>query len=654
MKTNNIWVADFETIISDTEYFKQHKRTGIVYGYMENLDNPNWNIQFVDMWDFLNFFTTRRCNHYVFFHNLSFDGVFILDFLGKNGFSCVEQVEKQGQFSVFRTTGSKIYKIELGFIPLGCKKIRKIHFQCSKLILSSSVKALGKNANIDKFEKGEEDNPDFYKREPESDLRTFYYKNKSFCEYCKRDVKIVIRALKDFYKAIYDFLEVEGLKEHMNKVFECMTISAVSILLQRLMIEKQNLPVDGILLHRVSDRMIMDKFTNGGLTINNLDYIQKDLSNIEGHIIDLKSAYPAVMSDRLPFGDMLFTKPDGVEGIDYCVFQQIYYDAIWADNHNIPLLKNWENSKPNYFCVANEYTTYLLKEEAQAIETLYKYAGKKIIKEYYFILKPYLTDFINKMFEYKEHYKKIGDLGKSHTFKILLNSGYGIHAKRIDFKLVLPFNGEDYREIKDIPHKVCDNIDLNETNRHSYIPNNNLEAFKPLITEDLHIPTPHKGIANYITAKTRIKLINGINHFKPENFVYCDTDSLFLINLKKEYIQQYCGDKLGDWEIEQKVYDNAYFARPKLYYVFKDGMLVKMGSAGVDGEKVDLEELKKELSTEVKDACLIPLRVDGGLILEPVNKLIKLEKIIPNLDINIPKDFDEVFKKYGANQNGKK
>lgn len=647
MKTNNIWVADFETITSETEYFKKHKRTGIVYGYVENLDNPKWNTQFVNMWDFLNFFTTRRCNHYVFFHNLSFDGVFILDFLGKNGYSCVEQVEKEGEFAVFRTTGSKIYKIEVAFLPMGCKKIRKIFFQCSKLILSSSVKDLGKNVKMDKYEEGEEDDPNFYNREPESDLRTFYYKNKSYCEYCKRDVQIVIRALKDFYKAIYDFLEVEGLTEHMGKVFECMTISSLSLLLQKLMIEKQNLSIDGIYLHRVSDRLIMDKFTNGGLTINNLSYMGKDLSNVEGNIIDLKSAYPAVMHDRLPYGDMLFTKPDGVEGIDYCVFQQIYYDAIWADGHNIPLLKNWNGHKPNYFCVANEYTTYLLKEEAQAIESLYKYAGKKVIKEYFFVLKPYLTDFITKMFEYKEYYKKNGELGKSHTFKILLNSGYGIHAKRIDFKIVLPFSAEDTKTIKEIPYFICENIDLNEKNRHSYIPNNPLDAFKPEISEDLHIKTPHKGIANYITAKTRIKLIKGINHFKPENFVYCDTDSLFLINLKKDYIKQYCGDKLGDWELENKEFDKGYFERAKLYFVWEDGKLVKKGTAGVDASKIDIETLHKERQLEVKDACLIPLRVDGGLILETMDKLIKLENVLQDIDIKV----SDSFKKFIAERN---
>lgn len=638
MKTNNVWVADFETITAETQYFKKHNKTGIVYGYVENIENPNWNYQFINIEDFLRYFTLRRCNHYIFFHNLSFDGVFILDWLGKNGYTCTETPEEEGHFSVFRTTGSKIYKIEVLFLPKGCKKPRRLIFQCSKMILSSSVKALGKNSKLEKFAEGEEEDENFYNREPENSLSEFYNKNKAYCEYCKRDVKIVISALKDFYKAIYDFLTTHGLQEYMKKIYKCITVSAISLQLQTLMLVKYGMKETEINLHKLSDRIIMDKFTNGGLTINNLTYKNMDLREVSGETIDLKSAYPAVMHGPLPYGDMLYEKPDG----EYCTFQEIFYEKIEAKNHGIPLLKNWNHKggESLYFTSQENYTTYLLKEEAETIEKLYDFQGKKIIKEYYFRLKPFLTQFIEDMFYYKEYYKSNNELGKSHTFKILLNSGYGIHAKRFDFSIVLPFNACDTITKKDVTYNICENIDLNKPDRHSYIPNNHLDAYKPEIDGDIHVTTSHKGIANYITSKTRIKLMEGMLHFGPENFVYCDTDSLFLINVDRDYIEKYCGSNLGDWEIEDKHFDSAIFIRPKLYETRKGGKIVKQGTAGIQKGKVDIQEVRKQEKTEIKNAVLIPYRVDGGIVLLPVSKIITN----PQIDGPMTKEFEEWWK----------
>lgn len=624
---NNIWVADFETITAETNYFKKYNKTGIVYGYLENLYNENLNHQFISIAEMLHFFTLRRVNHIIYFHNLSFDGVFILDWLGKNGYTLTDELEKEGHFSVFRTTGSKIYKIEMLFLPKGCKNPRKISFQCSKMILSSSVKALGKNVKISKFAEGEEEDENFYNREPENSLVDFYFKNTLYCEYCKRDVKIVIAALKDFFESIRVFLAKHDLEDNMIDVQNCITISGISLLLQRLMIEKIGMNPQDIYLQKLQDRIIMDQFTNGGLTINNYEYMGQDLQNVVGETIDLKSAYPAVMHDELPYGDLLYEKPEG----DYVEFQEIHYDFIAAKNHKIPLLKNWNHKvgEVNYFLECSDYTTYLLKEEAETIEKLYYYTGKTIKNRYYFKKKAYLTTFIDEMFYYKEKYKKENELGKSHTFKILLNSGYGIHAKRFDFRMVLPFCAMDIIEKKKVEYKVVKNINLNEPHRHSYIPNNLLEVYEPILEGDIAVQTSHKGIANYITAKTRIKLMEGILHFGPKNFVYCDTDSLFLINLKREYIKEYCGDKLGDWEIEEKSFDAGYFLRPKLYETYRDGKKVKSGSAGIDKSKLDIKKIQQLHEVNIEKAVLIPLRVDGGIILQPADKMIKLnyEKI---------------------------
>lgn len=640
----NFYVADFETITAETKYFKKYNRTGIVYGYIESLTNERHNRDFIDIGDMLKWLTDKRISSVVYFHNLSFDGVFILDYLGRNGYTLTNEIDNESQFSVFRTTGSKIYKIVLSFKWRG--KLKFITFLCSKLLLSSSVEALGKNSNIAKFEDENVDKEKFYCREPAETLREFYCNNRDYCEYCKRDVKIVINALKDFLHSVQDFLIEIGEKDAISNVLETFTISAMSFKIQKLMLKKHGLTEDDIHLHKLTHRIYMDKFTNGGLTVNNLMYQNKELKNVVGYVIDLKSAYPAVMSGELPYGRMLYEKPDG----NHCEFQEIYYEDIWPKNHSIPLLKNWlpGEIQANYFLAAKQYTTYLLKEEVDELEKLYNFTGKKIIRSVYFRTKEYLNEFVTKMFNYKEHYKKIGELGKSHTFKIFLNSAYGIHAKRFDFKLVVPFSAEDSFEKNGIQYVINERIDLNNPSRHSYIPNNKLSCYNPIVDEndDIEVSTTHKAVANFITAKTRIKLLKGIQHFKPKNFVYCDTDSLFLINVKKEDILKYCGNKLGDWELEEKVFDTGYFIRPKLYEISEHNKIQKQGTAGFKKNVVKIPHLLNQEKIEVLNASLIPVRVEGGIILMNMKKFLKNDKLPFLTNYQTDESFKDTWKKY--------
>lgn len=664
MKQNNIYVADFETIIEDTKYFQKHKRSGIVYGYLENFANPDKNFEFINIKDMFWYLTNQhKSDILVFFHNLSFDGVFILDWLGKNGFTISDKLENEGHMTVFRTTGSKIYSIEVAFKPRSCKKIRRIIFQCSLMILQSPVELLGKNVNMSKYEKEEKSDANFYCREPEQTLDAFYAKNKEYCEYCKRDVKIVIASLKEFYNAIIEFMKDEELDDKkIKQLYQRKTISSISLFLQCCMIEKQGLDTKSIFMRYPEDRVIMDQFTNGGLTLTNNDYKSLTLTDIQGHTIDLKSAYPAVMSGLLPYGDMKYEKP-----IDYqlkhkwCCFQEIKYKRIWPRNHNIPLLKNWNHKGDNYFLQAEDYTTYLLEDEASVLEELFYYEGKEVVKEYWFELKNYLKPFIDKMFYHKENYKKMGELGKSHTFKIIMNSGYGIHAKRDDFKIVVPFQAEDTIERREVEYNVCNHIDLNRVDRHSYVPNNPLYAYAPDLSKGYGtLSISHKGIANYITAKTRIKIMKGIIHFGTKNFLYCDTDSLFLFNVDQKAIDDYCGTELGDWEEEkEKRFNECAFLRPKFYQTKQDGKVVKTGSAGLRKQNLPFDdifeaELKaimyKDAQREyiLKNASKIPLRVDGGIILIDIDKKISLSEFheVNQMTEERKLFLEEVVKKY--------
>lgn len=615
--TYNYFVADFETVVEETNYFKQNNRTRVLYGVVAKLDGT-YKQSFIDVDEM---FACLLQNYkyktmIIYFHNLSFDGVFLLDFLARNGFVVVDKVEKDLQMSVFRTTGSKIYHIKVKYNGV------EFHFRCSKLLLSTSVKALGKCVNLDKYVSDSQETEEFYQVEPEATVEEFEEKNKDYCLYCERDVEIVRLSLIDFYISIFKFLsDFQAPEETYRQVLNASTISQLSFILQKMCALKDGMTEFDLSITHAEERDIMDKFTNGGLTVSNEEYRGLQVDDANGYVIDLKSAYPAVMSGLIPYGPALEKPPRG----PYCTFQEIFYETITPKNHSIPLLKNWEAHKvndPNYFLKATNYKTYLLKEERELLEQLFDYGGRKIIKEYYYPLKNYLKEFIDYGFKMKELMKQQNKMASSHTYKILLNSAYGIHAKRMDFRLVKPYVGEKY-EVSGKEYVLNDNIDLNKPDSHSWIPNNEIYAYN--FNEWIDISkfrVAHKGIANYITAMTRCKLLKGIIHFKPKNFLYCDTDSLFIMNHTKEDLEKFCGPNLGDWELEDKQFDTAIVMRSKTYQLYKNNEVVKQGLAGVRKEKINLKEVRHMKLLEILNATKVACRVDGGLVLRGVDKML--------------------------------
>lgn len=641
MKSNTVldtklyksWVADFETITPETEYFKKHSKTGITYGYIQNMKVSNWNCSFITIDRMLEYiFNHSKGNQEIYFHNLSFDGVFIVDWLGNNGYKIAKgKYVMEKEFKIFRTTGSKIYNIRVGFLN-ATGKLLYVNFKCSKEILSSSVKALGKNIKIDKFKAGQEEDEEFYNVEPMDNLRDFELKNKDYCEYCKRDVEIVRLSLIDFYIAIYDFLISINREFKFDKILSKPTIASISKELQLICAELKGLEPKDLEITSYEDRLLCDSATQGGLTLSNVLTTNEKLDNVRGVVIDLKSAYPAAMKGEIPFGQPLFKKPFGDS---YCTFYKLKYTNIRPkNNHTVPLLKNWNNKdlKEGMYLLKVEgvYETHLLKEEMEALERLYEYDKKEIVLEYHFHTSDYLSKFIEKMFENKEVYKKIGNLAKSHCFKILLNSGYGVHAKRFDFGEIQPEEHDIYIDYRKREFKLNKSNNLNKPNRHSYIPNNPLYSYDAMNCENW-TGFSHKGLANFITAKTRAKIINSIADFGPENFLYCDTDSLFLINKTPEDVKPFCGEELGDWELEKDYFDSAIVLRAKLYKLSAHGKDIKVGAAGFDKSQLDFDKILEEQQITVKKASLVPLRVEGGLILTPIDKSLALmDRIIVN------------------------
>lgn len=625
----NIFCADFETVVEETNYYKNNNRTDIVYGYIKSLDGIK-DYEFISLDDFFKYFENQTAKYItVYFHNLFFDGTFILDYLDDLGFVADYTTLKPFTFNVFRSTNSRIYYFTVNW------NNKIITFKCSKLLLSSSIKQLGKNINLDKYIGNQEEDENFYIVEPEKSLIEFKNKNTDYCLYCQRDVEIMRISLLSFFDEMYNILKQKNIKEldeTFKKLLSKPTISSVSFFLQQLLTPNNIKQLDPFYIYEYHEKEKADKFKQGGLTLTNKKYVKKQIkTKKDGYVIDLKSAYPAAMNnEKIAFrliAEIENKSFDEIKKIyekynnDYDLFCEVDITNIKANNHEIPLLKNFsENKKTPYYLEVDNYHAFYEFEELLLLLKLFKYESI-LFKKVYFVKKERLfLKFVTDFFDKKEYHKKNNDLAKSHTFKILLNSGYGVHCKKWDYLTVSHVFPENViMELKkDKKFLYKNNIDLNKPTHLCYLKNNAFYAYKPIEPEKF-APFNNVWIANSITSHTRKKLLKAIIDFGPDNVVYTDTDSLFLINVDIKKVLNYSGKNLGDWEIEKKKFNEFYIMRSKFYELKENNKIVKSGTAGFKLDR-SIVNIKKD---EKLKSGLVPVRVPGGLILKNVEKVIK-------------------------------
>ena len=127
----------------------------------------------------------KEANPYIYFHNLKFDGEFILYYLMKNGYEYVESKEKRDKtFSCLISDMGLFYQIEVYF-EVG-KKTKKVTFIDSLKIINQTVESMPKTFKIPE-NKLEID----YKLPREKGHILTPLEN----EYVKNDVVIVAKAL---------------------------------------------------------------------------------------------------------------------------------------------------------------------------------------------------------------------------------------------------------------------------------------------------------------------------------------------------------------------------------------------------------------------------------------------------------------------------
>ena len=518
-----------------------------------------------------------------YFHNLAFDGSFILDYLFKNGYSYIDDNEdkRDKTFTTLISDMGMFYTIEVYFKVKG-KKVIKATFIDSLKIIPFAVSVIAKSFGL-----------------PISKLELDYNTPRELGheltneekDYIKNDVKIVAMALKVLFdeglqkitsasNALSDFRK--GYKEEkFTKLFPCLPYEI--------------------------DKDIRQAY-KGGFTYLNPVYREKDV--LEGEVLDVNSLYPSCMRyELLPVGYPLPYDGKYEKDEEYPLYIQMITCSFEIKENMIPTIQ----IKGSYF-LDNEYLTssngdivclVLSNIDLDLFLEHYNVYELEYVRGYKFKGSYGLFDkYIDKWTERKIKATKEGNKGQRALSKLMLNSLYGKFATSKELQCKIPVFDEDTGMIE---YRLSD-IQM---------------------VDGLYLP-----IGIFITSYARNKTIRtsqaiksySIEKYGIDMYCYSDTDSVHTL-LPIEELTKFCDIddvKLGYWKHESH-FTKARFIRQKCYLEMIDGE-VKITCAGMPQSCYKYVEWEKFKTGFTCPGKLIFKRVKGGVKLIETEFTIKGDK----------------------------
>ena len=460
-------------------------------------------------------------SYVLYFHNLKFDGEFIIYYLLNNGYEYIkDKKEKRDKtFTTLITDMGQFYRIEI-YHKMGVHPIKTTINDSLKLI-PFKVEFIAKTFGlpISKLE------IDYYKPRPRG-----YELNDEEKEYIKNDVKIVAMALKIM------------ANENINKL--TIGSSALNDFKSRFGKNKffQMFP----LLKRELYEDLKPSY-KGGFTYLNPKYAS--LENGETTILDVNSLYPSRMRyERLPFGDPIFFVGKYSEDKVYDLYIQRISCKFIIKQNKIPTIQ----IKNTMSFIDNEYLTssngeiviltltnidLLLFLEHYEVDELEYICGWKFKS---------MCGLFNSYIDYWVERKNQATIDKNKGVrticKLMLNSLYGKFATSMKSVLKRPL----------IENGIVKYKNMEETEKPGiYLP---MGAFITAYARRVTIETSQK-IKEY-----------SIKKYGRDMYIYSDTDSIHT-TLSLEELKQFCDIddvKLGAWKCEG-VAIRSKFLRQKTY-----------------------------------------------------------------------------------------
>lgn len=559
----DIYAADFETITSPDDCRVWAWAIADIYT-PENVIIGN------TIENFIAYISTLR-SPTIYFHNLKFDGMFILDYLLRHNYTYNKSKHiEENQFNTLISETGTWYSIRL-------KLQYEIEFRDSLKIIPLPIEKVAKTFHL-----------------PESKLTLDYNTFREYghelteheIEYIKADVVILAKALN----------------EMITNGFSRLTAGSNALNHYKNMTEEYKR-----LFPQLEEKVDIDcrKSYKGGWTYLNPLYRNKPVEY--GCVYDVNSMYPWAMKYcKLPFGKpVLFTgepKPSSIYDL-FIVEIECEFELKEGKYPSIQLKHSMFYNETEYITKSVDLTTlHLTSVDLKLFFECYNVTNLTYIGGYMFKSKEGMfADYVDEWFEKKTKAKEEGNPGMTLIAKLMLNSLYGKFGARLEGKSKIPYLSE-----KD---QVAFKKSELEKRKPGYVP-----------------------VATFITSYCRDKIIRAANKCG-DRFIYADTDSLHINGLEEPDID-IDKFRLGAFDCESK-FKRAKFIRQKTYMEISDSVDVNgnkieamdIKCAGMPRkvkDKVKEEDFKEGM---IFDGKLLPQIVPGGVILkETTFEIKKLKK----------------------------
>lgn len=522
MAKKKTYVADFETTTNEN--------SSHVWAFaLCDIKTPDNVIIGTTIDEFFSWCKAQKDNPTIMFHNLKFDGQFILYYLLTNGYKPVTNPKERATntFSTLISDKGLYYTIEVYFKVKG-KNVRKVTFQDSLKLIPLSVDGIAKSFKLP-IQKLKID----YKAHdklPEGSPLTEEEK-----EYIKHDVQIVAYAVNYFYE--------QGLTK--------MTIGSCALEEYKKLISKR--AFERYYPTPKYDEDVRQSY-KGGFTYLNPKFANKLVENVV--VLDVNSLYPSVMygcnGEYLPFGTPIFYNGKYEDDTLYPLYVQMISCSFELKKNKIPTIQ----LKNSMFFNGTEYLTSSNNEEIVMVLTN---VDLELFLDHYEVLnleyisgwkfkassgKGLFGDYIDKWSQAKIKAKEEGNNGMYLISKLFLNSLYGKFGTATTVRGKVPYYD-----------KEADLVKFYDT--------------EPESKDGIYI-----AMASFITSWARNKTIRSAQAIQDKyyagesniQFIYADTDSLHCYSPNFELPQGLDIDstKLGAWDFEAKA-GACKFLRSKCY-----------------------------------------------------------------------------------------
>jgi hypothetical protein len=537
------------------------------YGWMEIGNKKNYRIgNSID--EFMEF--VEMCQANLYFHNLRFDGEFIVNWLLKNGYTW----DKSGRARTFHTVISSMgqwYMIDICYGWKGKNKLHTIIYDSLKK-LPFPVKKIAKDFGLE-IAKGE---IDYHKPRPIG-----YEIDADEYTYIKIDIEIIADALNIQFG--------QGLDRMTNG---SDSLKGFKSILSTKLFEKYfpvlSLDMDSEIRHAY----------RGGFTWLNDRFYNQEIG--EGIVFDVNSLYPSQMYERdLPYGLPVLFEGEYEADEDYPLYIQVIRCEFELKKSRIPTIQ----IKNNVMFKENQY---LKTSGGEVVELYVTNVDLELMREHYHL---YDVEYCGGW-----KFKKVNGLFKQFIDKWMYIKNTSDGAIKLLAKLML----------NSLYGKFATNPDV--TGKIPYLKDDGSCGFK---TGEQEFRDPvYTPVGVFITSWARYFTITTAQKCY-DRIIYCDTDSIHLTGTEiPEAIIDIVDDKRqGYWKFEGG-FKRAKYIRQKTYVQElwnqdKTDVKLSVKCAGMPDrvkEFVTFDNFNVGFTSWGK---LLPKHVNGGVVLVDTEFTIK-------------------------------